>query len=94
MGSWKTFSSRCCELSPERLVEISRAIGGVHFRQNVQWLGGMSVCGLLEQSGNWPEQKQRVLMVIAKRHTGEVDRDYITKDFEYPDCLDKLRTNH
>ena len=54
----------------------------------------MSVCGLLEQSGNWPEQKQRVLMVIAKRHTGEVDRDYITKDFEYPDCLDKLRTNH
>ena len=54
----------------------------------------MSVCGPLEQSGNWPEQKQRVLMMIAKRDAGEVDRDYITKGFEYPDCLDKLRTNH
>jgi len=33
-------------------------------------------------------------MVIAKRDAGEVDRDYIMKGFEYPDWLDKLRTNH
>ena len=33
-------------------------------------------------------------MMIAKRDAGEVDRDYIMKRVEYPDWLDKLRTNH